>query len=569
VEEAKASAVPGTRLGRYTLLGKLATGGMAEVFLARQDGPQGFAKTVVIKKILPHFGSDQQFVQMFLNEARLAAIINHPNVVSIYELGEDAATDTYYMVMEYIDGCNLKRLSQAAHEQHRALSPGIAARLLADAAAGLDFAHSLKGEGQVPLNIVHRDVSPENILITYSGLVKVVDFGIAKAAYSESKTRTGQLKGKIGYMSPEQVLGHPIDRRTDVWALGVTLYWMLGGQKPFRGENEAQVIHQILSVEPAPLPDSVPRELQRIIAKTLAKNADERYATGAALQADLERYLALSGQAVNASACAAYMNELFPEASDPDRLLTRAILSGQLRQMLGQQPTPSRTATGAGAGTAPGSLAKTVTSGSGAKPKQSWRTALIAAPLLLLPIGGVGAYIWYQSQRSEGAPPLAQPVPAPVATATAPAPAPAPAPAAPPVKAPALAAVRPDPAPALDLRAPASPAPASSRKHRPSPGQRPTAAEQPPSPAPAPVAAPAPTPAPEPHGPPGLLAIRVLPWASVFVDGRMVGTTPFEPISVASGRHRVELVNDELHVKRNLTVEVKAGETATVQEKLE
>jgi serine/threonine protein kinase len=329
VEPVPASAVPDTRLGRYTLLGKLASGGMAEVFLARQDGAEGHAKTVVIKRILPHLGQNPQFIHLFWNEARLAALINHPNVVSIYELGKDLAADTYYMAMEYIDGCNLRRLARAAQQQQVPISRSLAAHIVADAAAGLDFAHSLRGAGLKPLNIVHGDVSAENILITYSGLVKVVDFGLAKAIHGASKTLPGQIKGKIGEMSPEQLFGKDIDRRTDVWALGVTLYWLLTGQKPFRGDSEAQITHQILDVELVPPPE-LPPELQSVLSKALAKNPDERYATCAALQADLEGWLALAGKNPNASSLATYMEKLFPEASDPDRLFTGALLAGGL-----------------------------------------------------------------------------------------------------------------------------------------------------------------------------------------------------------------------------------------------
>ncbi len=547
---------------------------MAEVFLARQDGPQGFAKTVVIKKILPHYGQDQAFVQMFLNEARLAALINHPNVVSIYELGEDAMAETYYMAMEYIDGCNLKRLAQGAYEQHRPISPSIAARLVADAAAGLDFAHSLKGEGQKPLNIVHRDVSPENILITYSGLVKVVDFGIAKAAYSETKTRTGQIKGKISYMSPEQVLAKEIDRRTDVWALGVTLYWLLTSTKPFRGENEAQVIHQILSIEPPALPPNIPAELQRILGKALAKNPDERYASAASLQADLERWLSSAGQNVNASTVALYMSELFPESTDPDRLLTRAILSGELRQMLGQQNTPSRSLAGENRKT---SLSRTITADRPEPRRQSRRMALLAGLLLLFLVGGVGAFIWHQDHAESGdqagsvatGPDAVEPNPTlpviqPVVAPTGPVTPPVPHPVTPIV-------VAPTGTPTLPVKPVVSPTGPShpGRAHVRPPHVRPVVPVPNPNPRDVEHNEEPPPEPPEPRGPPGRLVIRVLPWASVFIDGRMVGTTPFEPIDVPAGRHRVELINDELHVKRVINVDVKSGETSTVQEKLE
>jgi serine/threonine-protein kinase len=360
-------------------------------------------------------------------------------------------------------------------------------------------------------------------------------------------------------MSPEQVLAKEIDRRTDVWALGVTLYWLLTSSKPFRGENEAQVIHQILSTEPPPLPPHVPAELQRILAKSLAKNADERYPTGAALQADLERWLALAGQNVNASTVANYMSELFPEATDPDRLLTRAILSGELRQMLGQQNTPSRSLAGDRKGAA---QAKTITADRAAPAGLSRRNALVGLGVLLLfLVGGVGAFIWHQDHAEGDS--TAQPL-ATGPDAVPPAPQPTPAPVQP-------AVLQPVPVPTQKPVVNTQPPSPVERPH-PARPQKPLHERPPrrpvvPSPT-APSAEPTESP-PEAHGPPGRLVIRVLPWASVFIDGRMVGTTPFEPIDVPAGRHRVELINDELHVKRSINVEVKSGETSTVQEKLE
>ncbi len=329
--------IAGEKIGRYTLLGKLAAGGMAEVFLAKQEGPEGFAKTVVIKRILPQLASDTHFIQMFLNEARLAALLNHPNVVSIYELGQDEASGSYFMAMEWIEGCNLKRLIQAASKRG-ALPPAVVtAHIIADACAGLDFAHNLKSSDGKALDIVHRDISPQNILITYGGVVKVVDFGIAKATQSESLTQHGQLKGKFSYMAPELLMGGSIDKRADVWALGVTLYWMMCGSKPFSGDSEGQLVQRILYEEPPP-PNKrvlVPENCMAIINKALKKNLDERYDSARAMQRDLEEVVASSGAL--ASVVTDYVGDLFPEESDPDRALTRAILSGDLRQ----QNTPS------------------------------------------------------------------------------------------------------------------------------------------------------------------------------------------------------------------------------------
>ncbi|HUB08508.1 MAG TPA: serine/threonine-protein kinase [Myxococcales bacterium] len=327
------SVAAAAKLGRYTLLGKIASGGMAEVFLARQEGPKGFSKTVVVKRILPAFASKPEFVRMFLDEARLAALINHANVSAIYELGEEKKGETYFIAMEYIDGCDLRRVVAKAIGEGSRLPPALCGKVIADAAAGLHHAHELRGQGDEPLAIVHRDVSPENILVTYGGQVKVVDFGIAKAAHLESKTRTGQIKGKISYLSPEQLLGKEVDRRADVWALGVTLYWACSGQKPFAGKTEAEVLQQILNVEPPPLKKilpGAPKALERILERALEKDPDDRYSTARALQDDIEGWLAESTPRVTAASLADRMNALFPPKRDPDRQLKNAILAGEL-----------------------------------------------------------------------------------------------------------------------------------------------------------------------------------------------------------------------------------------------
>jgi serine/threonine-protein kinase len=568
--------VTGEKLGRYTLLGKLATGGMAEVFLARQDGPQGFAKTVVIKKILPHLTDDAQFVQMFLNEARLAALINHPNVVSIYELGEDPESGTYYMVMEYIDGCNLKRVAHAAAKNRKSMPVALSAKIVADSCAGLDFAHNLRGENSKPLNIVHRDVSPENILLTYGGQVKVVDFGIAKASHQEGKTKTGQLKGKFGYMAPEQTLGKQIDRRADVWALGVVLYWMCTGAKPFSGDSEGAIIQQILYATPPPPSQRnshVDAEIDRIVLTALAKDPEQRYASARALQLDLERWAGDTGNTVSSLALAEFMAAQFPEATDSDRLLTRAILSGDFKSSL----TPSQTdfTRSKGSRSQPNQPSRTNTEDIhfedvGPRPRKDRPILIGLGAGAMLVTGGLMSFLAF----GRGAPkPMPVAVPMPIATAPVPAPQPQMVP-APPAEPPVVAAPSAVPTPTVTPRpTPPSVAPPSgsapvANAHAAAHHHTRTHADSA-SPPPPIVEAPDPPPPPRADGPPGRLAVRVLPWATVFVDGQLAGTTPFEPISVPSGRHSIRLVNDEIHAEKTLTVEVRPGETAMLKAKLE
>ncbi len=276
-------------IGRYEIVGPLAFGGMAEVVLGRVRGPSGFERPVVIKRILPHLAREAEFRQMFLDEARIAARIRHPNVVSVEELGE--AADDLYLVMEYLEGESLSTLGKLLAKRSEALSPRLAAHIVAEACAGLHAAHELKGPDGAPLSVVHRDVSPQNVFVLYEGHVKVIDFGIAKAKTSESKTRTGQVKGKFAYMAPEQLLAQPsIDRRADVFALGILLFELSTGTRLFERANDLMVLRAVCE-DPLPLPTSqvpgYPKSLEEIYLRALSRNPEGRYATAAAMRRDL------------------------------------------------------------------------------------------------------------------------------------------------------------------------------------------------------------------------------------------------------------------------------------------
>ena len=313
------------RLGHFVVLGKLARGGMAEVMLGRQDGPATLAKPVAIKRILSQLASDAEFVRMFFVEARVAAQIHHPNVVAIYELGEDPRTQSYYLVMEYIDGCTLKRLVRQAHEGVDTLPLAIAVRTIADACLGLDHAHELKNQNGAPLQIVHRDISPENILVGFDGRGRVTDFGIARTNAATHHTRIGQLKGKISYMSPEQILGESVDRRTDVWALGVCLFWLASGQRPFSGSSEANTLSRIVRDPLPPLPAGVDPFLARTIARALEKQPDDRHPSARDLGAALEHWLTETG--TTHEDVQRELERRFPAATDPERRRVSALLA--------------------------------------------------------------------------------------------------------------------------------------------------------------------------------------------------------------------------------------------------
>ncbi len=307
------------QVGRYRLIRKLATGGMAEVFLARASWPMGFQKTLVLKRILPHMAGDPRFVEMFLSEARLAAQLSHPHIVQSFEFGEDQGQ--YFLVMEYIDGPSLHVLIHRAHQKGCALLPAVCARLVASACEALAFAHDFADpETGQPLGLVHRDISPDNILLTRQGNVKVVDFGIAKAAGQHHRTQTGIIKGKLAYMAPEQVRAQPLDRRVDVYALGAVLYQLLTGSKPFDATDEAALMRAILFDPPVPAvrrrPD-LPNALQEILAVALAKDPEQRYPDCTRFQTALEEFILSQGKPVSAHQVARLVAQVSSTGGEP------------------------------------------------------------------------------------------------------------------------------------------------------------------------------------------------------------------------------------------------------------
>jgi len=293
---------PGTRLGRYELLVPIARGGMARVWAARQHGQRGFQKLVAIKVILPNLAEEPEFERMFLDEARIASGVHHPNVCEIYELGEEKKT--LYLVMEWVSGDSFARVLRASGGKTEAVEPRVVARIVADACAGVHAAHELTDEDGRALGVVHRDLSPHNILITAAGTAKVCDFGVAKAlGQLHEATSAGQLKGKIAYMAPEQITGAPVDRRSDVFSLGCVLYEATTGQRPFRGDGDHQVMHAVLKGEvipPTSILRSYPQELERIVMRALAPQPILRFPTAERMRFSLEEFVA-RGQLVTQS----------------------------------------------------------------------------------------------------------------------------------------------------------------------------------------------------------------------------------------------------------------------------
>lgn len=287
--------------GRYAVLSRLAVGGMGEIFLARQVGVSGFERPVILKNLLPDLLEQEGSLEMFLDEARVAGRLNHPNVVSVYEVGEWQGI--FYIAMEYIEGENLGRLARAASRTGTPLPPAVSAEVIRDAALGLDHAHHAVDAQGMPLELVHRDISPQNIMVRLDGLTKVVDFGVAKASNRSTRTRTGILKGKLRYMSPEQVRNTPLDGRSDQYALGVVLWELLTHRPLVESENPAEAMRRI-ALTPVPRPSSlgveVPPMLEAIVMRMLAKPREQRFARCAdvarALQAWLDEVPREAGQ---------------------------------------------------------------------------------------------------------------------------------------------------------------------------------------------------------------------------------------------------------------------------------
>jgi eukaryotic-like serine/threonine-protein kinase len=335
-------------LGKYTLVRKLAAGGMAEVFLAERAGPGASPRVQVVKRILPSLCEHEEFVAMFLNEARLVAPLIHPNIIQIHELGKEG--EHYFIAMELVDGANLRSLIRSATSARTFLPFGAVVRIIALACEGLAHAHEFVDDQGQALHLVHRDMSPDNLLLSREGAVKVADFGIAKAANLPNLTKTGVMKGKISYMAPEQLRDVALDRRADVFALGVVLYEALCGEKPFTRSNEVATMQAILNEEPRPIAQvraDLPPAVQKVLDRALAKNRDQRYPDCRAFQADLEKLVA-GRQDARPADIAAVVNQYAPalptEATEVPRELIAAQENVPTRALPEPVPVPRREA---------------------------------------------------------------------------------------------------------------------------------------------------------------------------------------------------------------------------------
>jgi len=401
------------RVDRYELMGEIASGGMATVYLARLTGMGGFQRFVAMKRLHPHLASEKEFVEMFLDEARIAARIHHPNVVPILEVG--ASSVGYYLVMEYIEGDTLARMLARAASSGKKLPVSIALRVAIDMLSGLHAAHELHDDQNMPVNLVHRDVSPQNVLVGQDGIARITDFGVARAASRLTATRVGQLKGKIAYMAPEQAAGsEDLDRRADVFSSGIVIWEALAQKRLFKAENEAATLSRVIA-EPVPLlfqiAPQVSKEVSGVVMRALDRDADKRFASCAAFADALEAAAALKDKVASPRELAAYVAEVMGQEIAQQRDNVRTWLAhseptgAAVPQLLpGAIPSSS---VSAAAISIPGYVEASHSGLSGSfsgvpQPKRS-RAPLVLGALLLIGLLGAGGFMLTRSARSVGA----------------------------------------------------------------------------------------------------------------------------------------------------------------------
>ncbi len=315
--DAPVENAPPDAFGPYRLLERVASGGMAEVFRAKRTGVEGFEKVLAVKRILPHLSDNKEFVEMFIDEAKMVAGLTHPNIVQIFDLGR--IDKTYFIAMEYVQGKDLRTILKRTKEKGVRIPLDLSVLIISRVCSALEYAHRKKDDEGRPLKIVHRDISPQNILISFEGEVKLTDFGIAKATSKATTTDRGALRGKLLYMSPEQASGVPMDRRSDVFSLGVVFYEMITDSKPFLGTSEKGILEMVRECRiepPRALNPRVPENLEHVVMRALEKNPEQRYQDASEMYRDLERVLH-SRQPPAASELARFMEALFDGSLPP------------------------------------------------------------------------------------------------------------------------------------------------------------------------------------------------------------------------------------------------------------
>ncbi len=576
--EGQASSSPLPTFGKYQPFASLGRGGMADVFLAVAHGQMGFNKLAVIKRLRAGLADEAAFRQMFLDEARLAARVNHPNVVHTYEVGEQDGV--YFIAMEYLEGQPLNKVVREASRRGERLHPALSARIVADALAGLGYAHELRDYDGRPLGIIHRDVSPHNIFVTYDGHTKLVDFGVAKATLSSTETEVGVLKGKISYMSPEQAMGAPLDARSDVFAMGIVLWELLTQRRLMGGENAANTLHRLIN-EPVPTVSSVVPDvdpaLEAICARALEKAPDGRWASASAMRDALETWLASQPWPVREDAVGRQMTEFFAKVREDAQkhvqrhmaMLTSAVNTEELRALTAESirrleqsganisEQLLRLGPGSGSGAVANYVMSSQVSAGGAsslpddKAKRRRRVLALAAGFFVLATLLVVAFGMREGGDAGGKGPSASSaVPVPVSEPTGPTPYVAEA--VTPTSYPAAASSPAVTTPPTSSPEPVAEAPtAEARKTTSGPSTKPSTRS---GGKPAPATS---------EGGSGYLTMNVTPWANVLEHGRMICTTPCFKVSMPVGSHTLVLENPERKLRQTTTVVIKRGEVTT------
>ncbi len=373
------------RFGKYTLIRQIALGGMAELFLALQRSVAGFEKLIVVKRVLPHLAKDESFIEMLLAEARIAATLSHPNIAHVYDVGK--AENRYYIAMEHVHGEDLRSLVRQMKKQGVTAFPlEHALAIVLGCCAGLAYAHDKRDLDGEPMGIVHRDVSPQNILVTFTGDVKLVDFGIAKAGRGQLEdTGSGQLKGKVPYMSPEQAQGLPLDNRSDIFSLGIMLFELCTGRRLFRGKNEMETLRKIVEEEypkPRDLNPHLSPRLEEIILRSLEKDRGRRYQSARDMQADLEDYIRSEQLKVSSLSLGTWISDLFREKLEAQKKMLQE--GRQLAEIIAAQiEEQSRE----GGSLPEGSL-------SGVRAKKASKIPWILMAIMILAAGGTATWFF-------------------------------------------------------------------------------------------------------------------------------------------------------------------------------
>ncbi|MEZ4450741.1 MAG: serine/threonine-protein kinase [Nannocystaceae bacterium] len=311
------SSIPQS-IGPYTVLERISAGGMAEVYKAKQHGVEGFERLVAIKRILPHIASDPEFIAMFQAEAKLAVQLTHGNIAQIYKLGRHE--DSFYIALEFVDGRDIGALLDYAQKKDKPIPLHYACYIIARVCEGLDYAHQKRDPSGNPLNVIHRDISPPNILVSYEGEVKLIDFGLAKAASSSIHTQAGIIKGKLAYMSPEQVRGEKLDSRSDVFAVGVVFYELLVGKRLFRRTSDLetyQAVRECTVPVPSTVNPQIPPRLSEIMLKALAKEPGERFQTAGEMQNQIQEFMFRANLTTRGEQLGEWMRRVFLKRAKP------------------------------------------------------------------------------------------------------------------------------------------------------------------------------------------------------------------------------------------------------------